>query len=63
MYTAKDKGTGKEQSITISGSGNLSKDDVEKMAKEAEAHAEEDKQKKEIVEAKNLLDNAIYQAR
>jgi molecular chaperone DnaK len=60
--TAKDKGTGKEQSITISGSGNLSKDDVEKMAKEAEAHAEEDKKKKEAVEARNLLDSAIYQA-
>lgn len=60
--SAKDKGTGKEQSITISGSGNLSKDDVEKMAKEAETHAEEDKKKKEVVEAKNLLDNAIYQA-
>ena len=60
--TAKDKGTGKEQSITITGSGNLSKEDVEKMAKEAETHAEEDKQKREEVEAKNLLDNAIYQA-
>jgi molecular chaperone DnaK len=60
--SAKDKGTGKEQSITISGSGNLSKEDVEKMAKEAETHAEEDKQKREAVEAKNLLDNAIYQA-
>src|ERR1700731_2400111 len=60
--TAKDKGTGKEQSITIQGSGNLDKAEVEKMAKEAEAHAEEDKQKKELVEAKNLLDNAIYQA-
>jgi molecular chaperone DnaK len=60
--TAKDKGTGKEQSITITGSGNLSKDDVEKMAKEAETHAEEDKERKEFVEAKNLLDNAIYQA-
>lgn len=60
--SAKDKGTNKEQSITISGSGNLSKDDVEKMAKEAEAHAEEDKAKKDVVEAKNLLDNAIYQA-
>jgi molecular chaperone DnaK len=60
--TAKDKGTGKEQSITITGSGNLSKEDVEKMAKEAETHAEEDKLKKEEVEAKNLLDNAIYQA-
>ncbi|HEY1646038.1 MAG TPA: molecular chaperone DnaK, partial [Candidatus Saccharimonadales bacterium] len=60
--TAKDKGTSKEQSITISGSGNLSKDDVEKMAKEAESHAEEDKKRKEEVEAKNLLDSAVYQA-
>jgi len=60
--TAKDKGTSKEQSITISGSGNLNKDDVEKMAKEAEAHADEDKQRKELVEAKNLLDSAVYQA-
>ncbi len=60
--TAKDKGTGKEQSITIQGSGNLSKDDVEKMAKEAEVHADEDKKKKEAVEARNLLDSALYQA-
>lgn len=60
--TAKDKGTGKEQSITIQNSGNLSKDDVEKMRKEAEAHADEDKKKREGVEAKNQLDNAIYQA-
>jgi len=60
--TAKDKGTGKEQSITITGSGNLDKADVEKMAKEAEAHAEEDKKKREAVEARNLLENAIYQA-
>ena len=59
---AKDKGTGKEQSITIQGSGNLKKDEVEKMAKEAEAHAEEDKKKKEAAEARNLLDSAIYQA-
>ncbi len=59
--TAKDKGTGKEQSITISGSGNLDKADVEKMAKEAETHAEEDKQKREAVEARNLLENAVYQ--
>jgi molecular chaperone DnaK len=59
---AKDKGTGKEQSITISGSGNLNKDDVEKMAKEAEAHADEDKARKEAVEARNLLDSAVYQA-
>jgi molecular chaperone DnaK len=60
--TAKDKGTGKEQSITISGSGNLDKSDVEKMAKEAEANAEEDKKKREAVESKNILDNTIYQA-
>ena len=60
--TAKDKGTGKEQSITISGSGNLNKEDVEKAAKEAEAHAEEDKKKREAAEASNLLQNAVYQA-
>ncbi|HUB93453.1 MAG TPA: molecular chaperone DnaK [Verrucomicrobiae bacterium] len=60
--TAKDKGTGKEQSITISGSGNLDKTEVEKMAKDAEAHAEEDKKKKEVVETRNQLDSAVYQA-
>lgn len=60
--TAKDKGTGKEQSITISGSGNLDKEEVEKAAKEAEAHAEEDKKKREAIEVKNQLDNAVYQA-
>ncbi len=60
--TAKDKGTGKEQSITISGSGNLDKTEVEKMAKDAEVHAEEDKKKKEAVEARNQLDSAVYQA-
>lgn len=59
--TAKDKGTGKEQSITISGSGNLDKADVEKMAKDAEAHADEDKKKREAVEARNILENAVYQ--
>ncbi|HUC79130.1 MAG TPA: molecular chaperone DnaK, partial [Candidatus Saccharimonadales bacterium] len=60
--SAKDKGTSKEQSITISGSGNLSKDDVDKMTKEAEAHAEEDKKKKDVIDAKNVLESAIYQA-
>lgn len=60
--TAKDKGSGKEQSITISGSGNLDKTEVEKMAKEAEAHADEDKEKRAAIEARNLLDSAIYQA-
>jgi molecular chaperone DnaK len=60
--TAKDKGSGKEQNITISGSGSLDKAEVEKMAKEAETHADEDKAKKELVEARNLLDSAVYQA-
>ena len=60
--TAKDKGSGKEQNITISGSGSLDKTEVEKMAKEAEAHADEDKAKKEQVEARNILDGAVYQA-
>ena len=60
--TAKDKGTGKEQSITIQNSGNMSKEDIEKAQKEAEMHAEEDKKKKDAVDAKNQLENAIYQA-
>lgn len=60
--TAKDKGSGKEQTITIQGSSGLSKDEVEKMAKEAEAHAEEDKKKREAIDARNQLDSAIYQA-
>ncbi|MBQ3306093.1 molecular chaperone DnaK [Candidatus Saccharibacteria bacterium] len=60
--TAKDKGTGKEQSITIQNSGNMSKEDIEKAAREAEEHAEEDKKKREAIDAKNHLENAIYQA-
>ncbi|MBR3176665.1 molecular chaperone DnaK [Candidatus Saccharibacteria bacterium] len=60
--TAKDKGTGKEQSITIQNSGNMSKEDIEKAQRDAEAHAEEDKKKKEAIEAKNILENTIYQA-
>ena len=60
--SAKDKGTGKEQSITIQNSGNLSKEDVEKAAKDAEAHADEDKKKRETIETKNQLENAVYQA-
>ncbi len=61
--TAKDKGTGKEQSITIQESGNMSKEDIEKAQKDAEAHADEDKKKREVIEAKNTLENAIYQAK
>jgi molecular chaperone DnaK len=60
--SAKDKGSGKEQSITISGSGNLDKTEVEKMAKEAEANADVDRQKREAVEARNILENSVYQA-
>ncbi len=56
---AKDKATGKEQHITIQGSSNLSKDEVERMKKEAEAHAEEDKQRKETVEVRNQADTLL----
>jgi molecular chaperone DnaK len=60
--TAKDKATGKENSVTIQDSGNMSKEDIEKAQKEAEAHADEDKKKREAVDARNTLENAIYQA-
>ena len=60
--TAKDKGTGKEQSITIQNSGNMSKEDIEKAQKDAELHASEDKKKKEAIDARNQLENTIYQA-
>jgi molecular chaperone DnaK len=59
--TAKDLGTGKDQKITIQGSSGLSKDEVERMTREAEANAAEDKKRKEAVEARNQLDSAIYQ--
>ena len=59
---AHDKGTGKEQKITITASSGLSKDDVEKMRREAEMHAAEDTKRKEEVEAKNTADNMAYQA-
>ena len=58
---AKDLGTGKEQKITIQGSSGLSKEEVEKMTKEAELHAAEDAKRKEAVESKNQLDTTIYQ--
>ena len=57
---AKDLGTGKEQKITITASSGLSKDEVEKMRKDAEAHADEDKAKREEVESRNEADNAVY---
>jgi len=58
--SAKDKATGKEQKITIKGSSSLSEEEVEKMQKDAEKHAEEDKKKKELIEAKNMADSLIY---
>ena len=60
--TAKDKGTGKEQHITIQSSSNMSKEDIEKAVRDAEMHASEDKKAKEAAEAKNAADNAIFQS-
>lgn len=60
--SAKDLGTGKEQKITITSSGGLDKDEVERMVKEAEAHAAEDKKRKEEVEVRNNADSLIYNA-
>jgi molecular chaperone DnaK len=57
---AQDKGTGKEQKITITASSGLSKEDIEKMAREAEAHASEDSKKREEIEARNECDSLIY---
>jgi molecular chaperone DnaK len=58
--TAKDLATGKDQKITITSSSGLSKEDVDRMAREAEAHASEDKAQREAIEAKNQLDTLIY---
>ena len=60
--SAKDLGTGKEQKITITASSGLSKEDVDRMMKEAEANAEQDKRTKETVEQRNLADQAVYTA-
>ena len=59
--SAKDLGTGKEQKISITGSSGLSKEEVEKMQRDAETHAEEDKKAKEAIEIKNNADNLAYQ--
>ena len=59
---AKDLGTGKEQKITITASSGLSKDEVEKMRKDAEAHADEDKKQREEVETRNEADSAVYRS-
>ncbi len=58
--SAKDLGTNKEQSITITSSSNMSEEDIEKAVKEAEAHAEEDKKQREFVDTKNQADNMVY---
>jgi molecular chaperone DnaK len=59
--TAKDKGTGKDASITLTGSTGLSKDDIDAKVKEAEAHKAEDEERKKLLENKNALDQTIYQ--
>jgi molecular chaperone DnaK len=60
--SAKDLGTGKEQKITITASSGLSKDEIEKMRKDAESHAEEDKKRREEIEMRNEADNAVYRS-
>ena len=60
--TAKDLGTGKEQKIEIKAGSGLAEDEVERMVKDAEAHAEEDRKLRELVEARNTAENAAYQA-
>jgi len=60
---AKDKATGKEQTITIKAKSGLTDEEIEKAVKEAEAHAEEDKKKKEIIEKRNELDSLVYSTR
>ncbi len=59
--SAKDKASGKEQKITITASTSLSKDEVERMKKDAEVHAEEDRQKRELIDAKNTAESMMYQ--
>ncbi|MDD5750046.1 MAG: molecular chaperone DnaK [Candidatus Pacebacteria bacterium] len=58
--SAKDKASGKSQSIRIEGASGLSKEEIEKMRKDAELHADQDKKKRELIEARNLADNLIY---
>jgi molecular chaperone DnaK len=60
--SAKDKGTGKEQRITITASSGLSKDEIDGMVKDAEAHADEDERRREEVETRNTAENAAYSA-
>ena len=59
--TAKDKGTGKEHTIRIEASGGLKKDEIDRMQRDAEAHATEDKRKRDLAEARNTADQRVYQ--
>ncbi len=59
--TAKDKATGKEQRVTITASTNLTKNEIERMVAEAQAHSSEDARRRELVEARNMADNVVYQ--
>jgi molecular chaperone DnaK len=59
--SAKDRATGKEQSMTITGQSSLNKDDIERMVRDAEAHAEDDRRRKEEAEVRNTADNLVYQ--
>ena len=61
--TATDKATGKSQNIEIKGSSGLSEDEIEQMKKDAEAHEEDDRKRRELVDARNTADNAVYQTR
>jgi molecular chaperone DnaK len=60
--SARDKGTGKEQKITITASSGLTKDEIEKMQRDAELHADEDKRRRDLIELRNLADSTAYQA-
>jgi molecular chaperone DnaK len=59
--TARDKATGKEQKITVTASTNLNKSDIDRMVQEARSHESEDKKRKELIEARNIGDNMVYQ--
>jgi len=59
--SAQDKATGKEQSMTITGQSSLAKDDIERMVRDAEAHAEDDRQRREEAEVRNTADTLVYQ--
>jgi molecular chaperone DnaK len=58
--SAKDKGTGKEQKITITGSGGIEKDEIERMVSDAQAHSDEDRKRREAIDARNQLDSLVY---